>query len=140
MRALGSSGQHAVVSPLLGLLWHVPALSSRTLNASRLILRHSNVRGAQATDFNSTACHGHRNLSLEAFRRELRLEAGATKERTLEAVSSTPLFGMVGATLVALPLSEPCLSTLTVSGACYRTSCMGRIRGRGRGRPSETRC
>src|SRR5262249_55199271 len=36
-------------------------------------------------------------------RRELRLEAGARDERTLEAVSSTPLFGQGGCRVRPLP-------------------------------------
>jgi len=38
--------------------------------------------------------------------RQLLPEAGARNERTLEAVSSIPLFGMVWARIPALPHSE----------------------------------
>ena len=49
------------------------------------------------------------------------------------------LFGRVMATIVAPPLSELRLTMPTVSDEFYRTSRMGRISGRGRGRPSETK-
>jgi hypothetical protein len=49
------------------------------------------------------------------------------------------LFGMVLAMIAGSPLSEQRLTTPAVSEEFYMTSCMGRMRGRGRGRPSEAK-
>lgn len=79
-------------------------------------------------------------LSRLSGRQYALLRRTASYEQTLFPVSSMPWFGMVWATMAALPLSEPRMSTPTVFEACYSTSCMGRIRGRGKGRPAETKC
>src|SRR5215510_10381129 len=49
------------------------------------------------------------------------------------------LFGMALAMIAGSPLSGQRLTTPAISEEFYITSCMGRMRGRGRGRPSEAK-